>query len=118
MPPDNFEGALPGPTSGGSVTLPGIDLSLPEANLPGPDGGSVTNPTGYESEREFFSGVGRAVEGSVDNEPGGGIVEGLLNVGPDWLDEATAVAVPIVVVLALLWLARPLLTVVAEGVAE
>jgi len=108
---------VPGP--GGSVVAPGVDFSdlWDGGDLPGP-GGSPTNPTGYESEREFFGGIGRAIEGSVDDEPGGGIIEGLANVGPDWLDEATAVAVPIVLVLALLWLARPLLTVAAEGVTE
>lgn len=40
------------------------------------------------------------------------------NLGPDWLDEATGVAVVLLVVGAILWLARPLLTIGAEVVAE
>lgn len=37
------------------------------------------------------------------------LTEGLLNIGPDWLDEATGVVVVLVVIGAVLWLVRPLL---------
>jgi hypothetical protein len=56
-----------------------------------------------------------------DDTPGGGPVdearEWAFNLGPDWLDEATIGVVIVVAIGALLWLARPLLT-IASGVAE
>lgn len=45
-------------------------------------------------------------------------LEDVRNIGPDYLDEVTLVVVVVAVVGALLWLARPLLTIGAEVVAE
>ena len=43
-----------------------------------------------------------------------GLLDWLRNLGPEWLDELLVVAVPLIVALAVLWLIRPLLEVVAS----
>jgi len=45
-------------------------------------------------------------------------LEDARNIGPEWLDEVTGLVVLVLVVGAALWLARPLLTIGAEVVAE
>ena len=57
--------------------------------------------------------VGDVSSGESENPLENVTVE-LRNIGPDWLDEATIVVV-LVLLGAGLWLARPLLTIVAGG---
>lgn len=56
-----------------------------------------------------------------DDKPGGGVADQAadraLNLGPDWLDEAVIIGLVTVVIGVLLFLARPLLTIIA-GVTD
>lgn len=73
---------------------------------------------------------GTVIDNQFDDDPGGGFTDGdtyreaaseardiAFNIGPDWLDEAALIVLPLILVGAVLWLARPLLTVLA-GVSE
>ncbi|GAB3315277.1 hypothetical protein [Haloplanus salinarum] len=107
--------------------VPGGGIADPDTYLPGSSPGGETDvpeDPSWDDESiadtfgaEVFAPIGR----QFDDEPGGGVIDIIVDrttsVGPSWLDEATIVVVVLVVLGAGLWLARPLLTIVA-GVAE
>jgi len=65
--------------------------------------------------------LSRSFRQQFDDVPGGGIIDDVVedarNIGPDWLDEVTGLLVTLVVLVAGLWLIRPVLEIVA-GVVE
>lgn len=61
-----------------------------------------------------------AIDNQFDDTPGGGVADTatdtVLNIGPDWLDEAATIGVVVLIVGVLLYLARPLLEIGAATV--
>lgn len=81
-------------------------------HLPG-SGGSNGNPQDDITEPDW-NGDGSPGGALADNPALNNAENALRNLGPSWLDEATALAIPVLLIGALLWLARPLLEIGAN----
>lgn len=101
----------------------------------------ITNSRDYEDDAELFrdmlttdadSEEADEIRATVERESGtsfrawasesfgGGnpYVDAARNLGPDWLDEVTAIAIPVVVLAVLAYLLRPFATIFAEVVGD
>jgi hypothetical protein len=91
-----------------------------------PGGGLIDGYQSYAAE-VYDPVTDGAVSRQFDDEPGGGLVDGAqetatdaadaaVDIGPDWLGPAVIAVLGVVLIGALLFLSRPLLTIISEAV--
>jgi len=93
------------------------DIDFVERAQSGETGGSVVDPDGSVPTADDSAGTGAYDPTTTGTNDFGDVLDAARNLGPDWLDEVTVVAVVLLVIGALLWLARPILSIIA-GVAD
>lgn len=122
---DTLDGEPSAPEGPGGSSPPSSDVGGPGGARPEPDPPGMTDGVDVPNVGGTGPGAGSTTPGSdgVGTTPGAitegaadavaDVVDEARNLGPDWLDEVTVVAVVLAIVAGLLWLARPLLTALA-----